>query len=181
MRLRAIPIVISLLAATCAAVTIGAGPASASVSCGSKTRHLSIRDGGVSLRVGWVELTVEVCTDGNSITSSSAAVDGNTTGPGDASGFDLHFGSAGRDYFDGGGFNGGAVGYTTNDSLRDCVPYVLTFCSNSENYYVHSRVDMLNGLNVRATDSSEMVIHGRVFKWGWWWACTNSACGVRLS
>lgn len=158
-----------------------AGPASASVSCGSKTKHWAIRDGSVDIRVGWVELTMEVCTDGNSITQTSASVDGDTTGPGDASGFDLHFGGTFRTSFNSGGFSGGTIGYMSKDTLRDCLPYILTFCGSTETYYVHGQATMQSALVTRASSSSDLVVHGRVFKMTWVWKCTNSVCGVRLA
>jgi hypothetical protein len=156
--------------------------ASAGTTCLTRTRHWAIRDGSVPVNVGWIELHVQVCTNGTSLTSSSGSTDSDITGPGTTAGFVLHVGSTQQTTFASGGFGGGHADHLVNSTLRDCLPGGITvWCSYSENFQVTSHVAMLNALNVKAVKSDQVVLHGRVFEFTWGWKCTNSVCKAKLS
>lgn len=163
-------------------MVVTAVDANASISCVSRTRHWSVEDGSVSVKISWIELSVEVCTDGNSLTSTASSTNYDMTGPGEAAGFVTKVGSAVRTHFTSGGFNGGYVLYTAGATNKDCIPYILTFCGITEDFNVAGSATMLSALIAKTDGStSEVLLHGRVIKFRWGWACTNSACKVRLS
>lgn len=164
---------------------IGAAPALASTACTSRTKHYGLSDGSISTRVAWVEMHVELCTDGTVITSATAASSSDSTGPGSAFGFDVSFKIPYRTSFQSGGrVKAGEFGYTSKGRLRDCIPYTTVLCSDSENFKVHVHVAMYRSpahVPYRLPPGKGWFsFKGRWFKVSWTHACTNKVCGVRF-
>jgi hypothetical protein len=164
------------------ALTMTAGRAAASTTCGSTMKHWAIQEGSVPLKVRWVELRIEVCTDGSELTSSSATSDKDTTGTGTTAGFVVGASDPYRTSFDSGGFGGGSTGFSADGATRDCLPGGITvFCSYTDDWRVNGHVAMLNALNIKASGPSEIAVNRRVFQFTWSAGCTNRACKTRFS
>ena len=187
-------IVSSLAIATLLALVPFAGPAQArNITCGGETMHWSVKSGSlIDITVGWVELRIEVCSDGNSITSTSASVNHDVTGPGTTAGYVISVGSPARISFDSGGFDGGEVTYYAGASLKDCLPGGITvICSDAYDFSVRGTITMLNGIYWDAgcdvfceAPGNQFEVHHRVFQTKWWWVCRNDVCqncGVELN
>jgi hypothetical protein len=174
-------------------VFILASPASANEICGARTGHWSIQSGpSWSPKVGWIEMTITTCSNGNIITKTSATGDSDVTGPGKTAGFVVHNGPPALVSSDSGGFDGGYAKYYEGGSLRDCLPGGITWwCSPSYDFSVRGKVTMLNAINWDYSCSGFCVIstnkfslHHRIFVMSWWWVCKNKICtncGVRLN
>lgn len=175
----------SIAAMSLGTMVLASPSAQASTTCITKSKHYGISDGSISTRVGWVEMHVEICTDGNRITSAAATSSSDTTGPGDAAGFDIDFNTPYRTSFNSGGpTTAGGFGYTSKGRLRDCIPYTTTWCSDSEDFMVHAHVDMFRNPDripyALPTGTGWFAFHGRWFRVIWSHACTNSVCGVKF-
>jgi hypothetical protein len=115
----------------------------------------------------------------------SAVSSSDTTGPGDAAGFDVGFGAPYRTSFASGGpTSAGGFGYTSDGSLRDCIPYTMLMCGYTETFNLHVQVYMYqNPARVPYAlppGGGWWQFQGRWFKDVWTGACTNKVCVVRF-
>lgn len=153
-----------------------------STSCGSKSRHYSVRDGSIAVRIASIDLHGEACTNGVDIESSALAKELSQTSPGIAAGMITGLSQPYRTSFNGGGFAGGSFGYSIDGTNRACLSHwTAIFCSITETFRIHLHVTMRNALFTGARGRNEVVIHHRVFHFTWTWRCTNRACAIRLS
>lgn len=170
--------VLALVAATLIAAPVQ--NAQASVSCGNRTQHWWMKDGPIWFHVAWVELHIEVCTNGDEITSSSASKADGETSTGSLNGYQVDLNTPYRTGFDSGGFSGGTTRYRADGSLRSCLPGTSWFCSGHEDFKIFGEIDMLNKLVITATEPNQFVVGRRVFQVRWGWACTNDLCTNNL-
>jgi hypothetical protein len=131
--------------------------AQAATYCGTYTKTWYLSDGSVSLRVAWIKTHLEVCSNNSSIVSTAESVESGVTGPGTTAGFVVRYGLAYRT-----SSGSTSAHYTSNGSLKDCVPYFLTFCSRAENIFVNSAVGMQPTIVVRP-GPGQLKIGSRVF------------------
>jgi hypothetical protein len=137
-------------------------------------------DGPNPAKLGWFELHIEVCTNGNEITSSMAWDDRGVNGTGTILGYRTGIGPAYRTAFDSGGFSGGYTQYRANGWVKVCYGIgFLSICSGTEDFKLVGKVTMLNQLIIKPT-GDQFVLHGRVFDPYYTWACTNSLCNNNL-
>lgn len=164
---------------------IVATPAAASTSCFTKSKHYALSDGSISLRVAYTDFSVQVCTNGSEITSTRADTSSDTTGPGDGAGFDVSFHNPVTTTFNSGGpVSAGLAGYTAKGRLRDCIPYLTVWCSDSEDFAESVRVEMYAYPDripyALPAGSGWFAFKGRWFRVSWGAKCTNSVCGVKF-
>lgn len=174
--------VLAILAVlTTTLVAFSPGSTAAQIYCAGRTRHWSVSSGSFGPKVGWAELRVEVCTDGNSITSTSSSIHTETTGPGDAANFDVNATDPAQTAFNSGDRN--HIGYTRYSSRitdRECAPFHAgNVCSLTENVHVWLSVRMLVGY-IWAPASNRFKIGSRWFQWNNGHYCTTKLC-TRLS
>jgi hypothetical protein len=160
----------------------GSAPAgAATIQCKTSRMHWAVTEGSVSIRIAWIEMYVEACTDGVHLNSTAAWTDSDMTGPGISAGFVFAFGRPHRTSFNDRGRSGGAASYTANGTDKDCASHwVHVFCSPTENFEVQAHLTMANALYVRPPGPSWWTIHGRYFRFVYTARCTNRACALHF-
>jgi hypothetical protein len=177
-------VILSALAFGLLAVSVvwGGAPASAtSTQCKTSHAHWAVTEGGVSIRIAWIEMYLEACTDGRHLTSTAAWTDSGMTGPGIAAGFVFSLGSPHRTSFSDQGFGGGEAGYTAKGTAKNCANHwVRVFCSPTEDYQVHVHLTMASQLYTHPPGTNWWTINGRYFLFVFTAKCTNDACGLHF-
>jgi hypothetical protein len=158
-------------------------PAQASTSCKSFGKHWGLSESPVPANIAYTDFHFEICTDGRSITTSTASASSDLTAFGKATGYaiSLHvpyrtsFSSGDNTHMGGGGLN-------SKGSVQECEPFKITvFCSLADNYSEHVSFVMYAGaappVSIRAPGT--FALHNRLFRVSITHAC-NKNCGIRF-
>jgi hypothetical protein len=160
----------------------GLGPAGAATECRTSHVHWAITEGNVSIRIAWIDVDLEACTDGTHLRSTSASTDSGMTNPGIGAGFVFSFGDPHRTAFSDSGFGGGSASYVAKGTNKNCVNHwVHLICSPTEDFRVTAKLTMANGLYVRPPGRNWWTINGRYFLFVFTAKCANSACHLHFT
>ena len=171
----------ALLGVVTGCVVAGAEPAGAATECRTAHAHWAVTEGSVSIRIAWIDVDVEACTDGAHLRSTFATTDSGMTGPGIAAGFVFTLHGAHRTSFSDRGFSGGSARYAAKGSNMNCINHwVHILCSPTEDYEVIAKVTMASQLYGRPPGSNWWTINGRYFLFVFTARCTNRACDLHF-
>jgi hypothetical protein len=172
---------VALLALGAGYVVAAGGRAGAATECRTAHAHWAVTEASVSVRIAWIDVDLEACTDGAHLRSTTASTDSGMTGPGIAAGFVFRLGSPHRTSFTDNGFGGGSARYAAKGSNMNCINHwVHILCSPTEDYEVIAKVRMASQVYAQPPGSNWWTINGRYFLFVFTARCTNSACDLHF-